>query len=345
MHRSRHWLAVVAAMQLLLVCVPAQAHFLAIARFTFIEQPEPGEVFLKVDNLPENLRPNARVEWPQACALVSRQESAPGIPPQVEFRARCDVQSLGNALQLGTRWGQDGGLIEWHYLDGRVLSTLVAGSSTGVALDLPDWRNDSTVEVAGFFETARLYLQIGAEHVLTGWDHLAFVFCLALLASGASLLWLISAFTVGHSLSLSLAHFGIVSIPIAPVEAVIALSVVFMAREAWLRQREHSHQDPASAFSHSRHGRNLLTAAFGLIHGLGFASALGDLGIVSSHALAALFFFNAGVELGQILFVLVVLLLLALLPRLNARRSATAAALGIVGGLGLFWTIERVTGM
>jgi hypothetical protein len=319
----------------------AHAHNLNIARFAFFEQSSPDEIRLVVDNLPENLRPDALIDWPPGCEVISRQETAFVRSPSVEVAARCSVEP---GAMIATRWGQDGGLLEWHYADGRVQSSLLSGGRRGAALQLPQW-TQAKLPVTSFLDTAALHIRIGAEHVLSGWDHLAFVLCLAMLASGVSLVWLISAFTVGHSLSLGLAHAGVVNIPIAPVEAIIALSVAFMAREAWLQWRSAGETQPSASGKELRAERVLLVAGFGLIHGLGFASAFGGIGVDAARTVAALLFFNIGVELGQIAFVAAVAALLFVARPVSLERGLVAASLSIVGGLGIFWTLERVAGM
>lgn len=320
-----------------------EAHYLDIARFAFFETEESERFRLLVDNLPENIRPDQPVGWPAGCNVLERRESPPRVLPRVEFEIQCEPGTEG---QISTRWGQDGGMLERHYLDGRIHTELLAGNSPGMTLSTPDWQAEATSR--SFIETAWLYLVLGTEHVLIGWDHLAFVFCLSMLASGGALIWLISSFTVGHSVSLALAHFGIVNVPIAPVEAVIALSVVFMAREAFLEQRRRwrARADAVPyADSGNNTGRLALTAGFGLVHGLGFASVLGGLGVSASETVTALLFFNIGVEVGQVLFVLVVVCLLLLLRRVRLDRVVVRSAIALVGAMGMVWTLQRVIGM
>ena len=119
----------------------------------------------------------------------------------------------------------------------------------------------SQVRLRGSFDVARSYFLLGVEHILSGWDHLAFVLCLCLLARGWRLVKLVTGFTLGHSVSLALAAFDAVRLPSPPTEACIALSIAFVAREALLPR------------ALRRHGPGMVFA-FGLLHGLGFAGAL-----------------------------------------------------------------------
>jgi len=329
------------------------AHYMDIAQFTFFEQEQSNQFRLLVDNLPQTLVPHQPVDLPAGCELLSRRESQPGFLPSVELEIACESGAEG---LIKTRWGRDGGVLEYRYLDGSVASRMLAGGRSGTSLALPDWQSD-TVPQYSLIEAAWLYLVLGTEHVLIGLDHLAFVFCLAMLAAGRRLLFLITAFTVGHSLSLALSYLGVVQVSIAPVEAVIALSVVFMAREAILYQRAATTGGAASNNSAasagqiepgklpSLRGRLVLTAGFGLIHGLGFASVLSDLGVPAEDTVLGLAFFNIGVEVGQVLFVTVVLLVVWLFRQVQVQRQFVQTALNLIGAMGLFWTLQRVIGI
>jgi hydrogenase/urease accessory protein HupE len=178
--------------------------------------------------------------------------------------------------------------------------------------------------------TAARYLSLGIEHILLGWDHLAFVLALCLLATRRELVKLVSAFTLGHSVTLALAALGWLAIPAPPIEACIALSIVYVARQALL---------PRAAL---HHGVGIVLC-FGLLHGLGFASALRESGIERGELLLGLLSFNLGVEIGQLGFVLAFLLLAAGLRQPLTRRLVPATAFGL-GSLGIYWTLERIAG-
>lgn len=190
-----------------------------------------------------------------------------------------------------------------------------------------------------WWSVAMTYLVIGFEHILLGIDHLLFVLALLMLVDGLrKLIWTITAFTVAHSLTLAAATLGVITVPQAPVEAVIALSIVFVASE----------------IIHAARGKPGLTQrkpwlvafSFGLLHGFGFAGALNEVGLPEQAVPLALLFFNVGVELGQLAFVAVVAGLSAIavrvLDRIPARLYvASAYAIGIMAS---FWTVERVAG-
>jgi hypothetical protein len=180
------------------------------------------------------------------------------------------------------------------------------------------------------------YLTLGIEHILLGIDHLLFVLGLMLLVEGRWLLLkTITAFTVGHSLSLALATFGLVRVPGPPLEATIALSIVFLAAEVVRQRRGERHLT-------ARHPW-IVAGAFGLLHGLGFAAALTSLGLPDSAIPLVLLFFNLGVEAGQVLFIALVLALLASWRVLGLRWPAWTApvpayAMGVVAAV---WFVGR----
>jgi hydrogenase/urease accessory protein HupE len=208
-------------------------------------------------------------------------------------------------------------------------------------------------------EVVRSYLALGVEHILTGVDHLLFVLGLLLLVKGwGRIVKTITAFTLAHSVTLSLAALGVVTVPSAPVEAVIALSIVFVAWEVAVNQtiRPLSVPNPSEELLSSRKPSLtqqqpwLVAFTFGLLHGLGFAGALSETGLPKGHIPLALCLFSAGVELGHLAFVAVVLTLGAaaqrlsrkiqpLLPRCSSVRLAPSYA---IGGTAMYWLIQRI---
>lgn len=177
------------------------------------------------------------------------------------------------------------------------------------------------------------YTGLGVEHILTGFDHLLFVVALTLLVRRKKqLLATITAFTVAHSVSLALTVLGVVRVPSPPVEASIALSIVLVCAEC-LRPGD----------SLTRRAPWAVAFAFGLLHGLGFASALLELGVPEQHVPTALFCFNVGVELGQLGIIAVVLAARALGTRLRLARAWMRPGLVYaMGSLAAYWTINRL---
>ena len=211
-------------------------------------------------------------------------------------------------------------LVTIHFLDGDSLSALLHQAP----LQIPNQRQSPQLSTR---HTIQRFLQLGFRHILSGADHLLLLLGLLLLADSVrGLLLTVTAFTVGHSLTLALSTLDLVHPPSALIEALIALSVVFLAREIlrppiWL----------------ARYRPALLAVCFGLLHGLGFASALREVDLPQSQLPLSLLSFNCGVELGQLLFVLALLLPVRIL-----RRLQLAPLLGYaLGSVAMSWTIER----
>ncbi len=187
---------------------------------------------------------------------------------------------------------------------------------------------------------ATSYTRMGTEHILEGYDHLLFLVALMLIVTGFwKLLKTITAFTLAHSITLALATLGVVNFPSAPTEAVISLSILFLAVEV-LRMR--AGETPMTAKYPW-----VVAFAFGLFHGLGFAGALSEIGVPQNEVPLALLMFNVGVEAGQILFVTVVAGLLALgriaLAKMNLVPQEWMGKIApyAIGIIAAYWTIER----
>lgn len=186
-------------------------------------------------------------------------------------------------------------------------------------------------------EVAWSYLVLGVEHILGGVDHLLFVLALLLIVrGGARLVATITAFTLAHSITLVAATLGYVRVPGPPVEAVIALSIVFVAAEILRGQRGQPGLTAQAPW--------LVAFCFGLLHGLGFAGALAEVGLPQGAIPTALLMFNVGVEVGQLAFVAAALAVRALLARLPhaGYRWMPYAAPYAIGSVAMFWVIERV---
>ncbi len=184
------------------------------------------------------------------------------------------------------------------------------------------------------------YWRMGVFHILDGIDHLLFLLAILLIVSSfGKLLKTITAFTIAHSVTLSLASLGVVHIPSAPTEAVISLSIVFLATEI-VRKR-------SGVSSLTERYPWIITFIFGLFHGLGFAGALSAIGLPAHEVPLALLMFNVGVETGQILFLTVVLGILAVLRSIHIQQAQRSWRLMpyAIGSVASFWTIERMVSL
>lgn len=222
---------------------------------------------------------------------------------------------------------------------------LAAGDGQAMRLT-PDASSFTVPRDPGVIEIAGSYFFLGVEHILEGIDHLLFVFALLLLIPDRwRLLGAITAFTVAHSITMAAATLNVVTLPGPPVEAVIALSIMFIASE--LLHRDGSGNRLSERFPW------IVSFSFGLLHGFGFAGALQEIGLPRSDVPLALFAFNVGVEAGQVLFILAVVLAAALVGRLvpSALRAARSpdAVISVVGaysigGISAYWFIDRIAG-
>lgn len=220
-------------------------------------------------------------------------------------------------------------LLRLKWLDGAVTTTLLKPSAAFYTI--PEKSSNTDI--------ALTYLRLGIEHILLGTDHLLFVFALLLIVNSTRRIVLtITAFTLAHSITLGAATLGLVYIPQQSVEAVIALSILFLAVE----------------IVHGKQGRPGYTARwpwliafiFGLLHGFGFAGALAEIGLPQQAIPLALIFFNVGVELGQLFFVLGVVLIIWVLHQLKRHEMLDRAEIAVIyfiGGLSSFWLIERIS--
>jgi hypothetical protein len=191
-----------------------------------------------------------------------------------------------------------------------------------------------------WIELARTYVNYGIDHILLGADHLLFVLGLIwIVGRGWRLVKTITAFTIGHSASLAAAAFGLIGVPERPLNACIALSIVFIGVEIVKQQRGESGLTARYPWA--------VAFTFGLVHGIGFASALAGLGLERRLLPAALLFFNIGVEIGQLAFVLLVLALMWAHRRLDAvlPRWGDALPAYVIGSVSMFWFLGRVLGV
>jgi HupE / UreJ protein len=190
------------------------------------------------------------------------------------------------------------------------------------------------------WSVAKGYTVMGITHILSGYDHLAFVLALILLIRNRwMLVKAITAFTVAHSISLALATIGLLNVPSKPTEAVIALSILFLAIEVLRR-------DKGVGGSIAVQAPWIVAFGFGLVHGLGFAGALSSVGLPDHAIPLALFAFNIGVEIGQLMFVGVVLVIISILHLFQLNRGLFNPRLApyAIGAVSAYWVIDRTVG-
>ncbi len=265
---------------------------------------------------------------PDGCRLVTpdRQQLTPGAVV-VRGTLQCRGGLAGKTLRVaGLETTITDVLVRVEHADGRVESHLLRPASPSVTLGA----------ATSGLERAASYLQLGVQHILLGVDHLLFVLGLLLIVRDRwMLVKTITAFTVAHSLTLAIATLGYASAPLLPLNAAIALSILFLGPEivrVWRGETSFTIRHPW-----------VVAFLFGLLHGFGFASGLTAMGLPKAEIPLALLLFNVGVELGQVAFVVLVVLLERAFRVLQIQWPHYAAILPgyAVGSLGAFWTIQR----
>lgn len=327
---------------------------MALLAATAVKADQYSSAYLQLQQTSED---SFAVLWKVPAVMLSG-----GQKPRPKFPADVTVSALHSQLVAGvlterssvTRsGGLAGATVEIAGMDRAVNEVLVRiehldGSAETARLSAT--ANSFQVAVAAaFFDTINTYLRFGIEHILSGFDHLLLVACLIFIAGVSAQRWrrlllTITGFTVAHSLTLTAAALDLLQLPMAAIEACIALSIVFLAREIMLDRRDTlTWRYPV-----------VVSVVFGLLHGFGFASALSEIGLPQGEIPAALLAFNIGVEIGQLAFVALLLLscfaFAQCFKQLKASPSAVLVAIEkpvamAVGTIAMFWTIERIWGL
>ncbi len=294
-------------------------------------------------------RGSVEVRWKMSLIQSSGVDLVPELPPHCEpdsppaaTRDETSVtlvwsESCGERGLVGHEIGVEGlaesrtdALVRIELEDGRTVRAVLTGSQS--RLRVPERESWSAV--------FRSYLGLGFGHILSGLDHLLFVLGLILLVRGwRRLLATVTAFTLGHSVTLSLAALGFVRFPTRGAEVLIALSIALLANEL---------ARPANAeATRMRRYPWAMAASFGLLHGFGFAGALAEVGLPAAEIPLALFSFNVGIELGQLLFVAAVIAFERVLRSQLARAPARLARVPAyaIGSLAAYWCCERALGL
>ena len=287
----------------------------------------------------------AEVTWKTPMTRIPGREMRPRLP---SFCQPVDLPTLGREKTgIVERWEVECGgrslegatievegierartdvLLRVGFADGRSFRTVLRPASPSFVVPERERARD----------VLQAYVRLGFQHILSGIDHLLFVLGLIVLVKGGrKLIGVITAFTLGHSVSLSLAALGLIHIPAMPVDVLIALSIFILGVELL--------RDPEEKPGLVRRYPWAMTTGFGFLHGLGFAGALVEVGMPDGEIPLALFSFNVGIEIGQLLFVFVVLLNRTALRFLDFHwpQWSTRATAYAVGSLAAFWLVDR----
>jgi hydrogenase/urease accessory protein HupE len=284
----------------------AEMELREVARGEFLWQWSAGEKRPPADELTP--------VWPEGCRAEQNT-------------LRCGAAGLQGTLAIeGVGKRYSAAMVKVFWIDGSSrVYTISAGQPKVQLFGAAD-------DPRGRSEIASAYAVLGVEHILTGFDHLLFVIGLLFLVGfNRRLLLTITAFTVAHSLTLASSALGLLTLRPPPVEATIALSIMLVAGEA-LRHRE----------TLARRWPALVAFLFGLVHGLGFAGALKDIGLPDNHLWIALLTFNVGVEVGQLFVLTAAWGLWHAVRRLPALQPMRYASLYAIGTLAAYWSWARI---
>jgi hydrogenase/urease accessory protein HupE len=316
-------------LSLIIFPIAADAHRLQPAYLEINEQTEGKFSILWkkpfVGGRPMNIYP----QLPAGCSNITEPAVQALASGAVErWIVDCGKNGLTNETIVieGLSATQTDTLLRVQLIDGSMHTTVLR----------PDSPSFLIPEKASKSKVAGSYLLLGIEHILGGFDHLLFVLGLLLIVRSTMLLIkTITSFTLAHSVTLAMATLGFVYVPQAPVEAVIALSIIFLATELVKQHRGQTGLTTKAPW--------LVALCFGLLHGFGFAGALTEVGLPQTDIPLALLFFNVGVEVGQLIFVGGVIFVTWMIKKMKFRwpvwvEQAPAYA---IGSLAAFWFIQR----
>ncbi len=323
------FVVVLVGVSLLLGAGQARAHPLAPALLELLEH-EGGRIEVKFKT-PAKRLPGTKLipRLPESCSPQgpsTREREGTGIVER--YTVACEGSLVGAQIGIhGLDASGTDALLRVELADGRHIQSVLRSSEPSLVIP----------ERPSRFGVLRDYLRLGAEHIASGLDHLLFVFGLLVLVAARTgpLLKTVTAFTVGHSVTLSLAVLGFVAFPSGLVELAIAASIFMLGAEL-----VHA---PGQAPGVLRRFPWMMAGVFGLLHGFGFAGALAEVGLPSGEIPLALFAFNVGIELGQLAFIALVLVAWRLVVRVQVPLptwSHPLPAYGI-GCLAAYWCIER----
>ena len=262
-------------------------------------------------------------------SLVRLRAGVPVAATQI-WHCRQGLGGQSLALQYPIFVAPNPAIVKVIFLSGE--SHTIAMASGDVRWEMPRPEDISSI--------AKQYTWLGIEHIWIGYDHLLFLLCLIWIAGTWKRIFVtITGFTLAHSVTLALSALEIIKLPVPPVEAVIALSVVFLATEvAKGRSNSLTWKRPVA-----------VSSSFGLLHGLGFAAVLSEIGLPQTEVVSGLLFFNVGVEIGQAVFALVVIGIIAAAQKIvganiDFKQKSQLGVGYLVGCLSAYWLIQRVAG-
>ena len=269
----------------------------------------------------KNIGARGEVVFPKECLRENTKIEKNGKYLVESFSLNCTTSLKGKAINVISLSVLTDALITVNHLDATTFEGLMNSKNPSINIPLKE-----QIYPTGYFK-------LGIDHLLGGNDHIIFIFGLLFLVSNLIVaIKTITAFTVAHSITLGLSVFGLISLPQATVEAIIALTIIYLAYE--ISDQKIYNRTPW-----------LIAFGFGLLHGLGFANVLSGIGVADQQMAMSLLFFNLGIEVGQLILIPIFALLLWVATKLKFNNTFTVISYTVIGGLGSYWFIDRVAGI
>ena len=266
----------------------------------------------------KNLGTSPELSFPKICEIEKELPFRQGKYLSEKILLKCGESLRGKAIQVSGLSILNDALVTINHFDGDRFEGLMNLKVPEIIIP-----KDKQVYPTGYF-------YLGVEHLLGGVDHVVFVLGLIFLISGfVPLLKTFTAFTLAHSITLAISVLGVFKLPSASTEALIALTIIYLAFE--LTKTESQIKRPW-----------LMAFGFGLLHGFGFAGALSEIGIANDQLFLSLLFFNIGIEIGQLMIIPLVGLIIYILNFINLKNLFRALITYGIGGMGVFWFITRI---
>ena len=269
----------------------------------------------------KNIGVRGEVAFPKECLRENTKIEKNGKYLVESFSLNCTTSLKGKAINVISLSVLTDALITVNHLDATTFEGLMNSKNPSINIPLKE-----QIYPTGYFK-------LGTDHLLSGNDHIIFIFGLLFLVSNLIVaIKTITAFTVAHSITLGLSVFGLISLPQATVEAIIALTIIYLAYE--ISDQKIYNRTPW-----------LIAFGFGLLHGLGFANVLSGIGVADQQMAMSLLFFNLGIEVGQLILIPIFALLLWVATKFKFHNTFTVISYIVIGGFGSYWFIDRVAGI
>ena len=269
----------------------------------------------------KNIGPRAEIIFPDTCSSEAQSPYQQGKYLVEKIDLLCGESLKGQIIEVTNLSVLTDALVTITHLNNDVFEGLMNLKESKLLVPIKQQSFPSS------------YFTLGVDHLISGIDHILFILGLLFLVSGImNMIKTITAFTIAHSITLGLSVLDLISLPRATVEAVIALTIVFLALE--ISENKQYKSAPW-----------LIAFAFGLLHGLGFANALTGIGIANEQLLLSLLFFNLGIEAGQLLMIPIFGAFIWLAYKFNIYKQSATCVSYILGAMGFFWFINRTIGI